>query len=342
MTERLPIGVTLRTIRAEPAGGSRARGGSTRPATQGVWAWDHFIGQGDRDRAGRRGLDDPVDGRGRVDEPRHGRAVRGQRDEPPPGGPRPHGLDAPDRERRPADPRDRDRRRSRRSTRRTASTFPEAKERAARLEEAIARHPGPLDRRPGDARRRRATRSRTPTRSRSRPRRRRSSSAARRRPGPGWPAEIGDGWARVRRQLRAEPAALPRGARGVGPAGARTSGVVVGFRGDWLGDADMLPRTRSVPSRRATSWERWREAGADGAIVLRPDDRGRRRAGRAPPIAGRRARSTAPARSSPDGRSTPTSTPPRAARASTHPCARCGAPGRRSTSGCASAATRSG
>ena len=40
-----------------PAGGSRAPGASTRPATPGVWGWDHFMGRGDLDGPGRRGLD---------------------------------------------------------------------------------------------------------------------------------------------------------------------------------------------------------------------------------------------------------------------------------------------
>jgi alkanesulfonate monooxygenase SsuD/methylene tetrahydromethanopterin reductase-like flavin-dependent oxidoreductase (luciferase family) len=42
--------------------------------------------------------------------------------------------------------------------------------------------------------------------------------------------------------------------------------VLVGFQGDWLGDAD-LAESEWVREPRA-AWERWREAGADGAIVL--------------------------------------------------------------------------
>jgi alkanesulfonate monooxygenase SsuD/methylene tetrahydromethanopterin reductase-like flavin-dependent oxidoreductase (luciferase family) len=42
--------------------------------------------------------------------------------------------------------------------------------------------------------------------------------------------------------------------------------VMVGFQGDWLGDADLAETEWSREPRAA--WERWREAGADGAIVL--------------------------------------------------------------------------
>jgi alkanesulfonate monooxygenase SsuD/methylene tetrahydromethanopterin reductase-like flavin-dependent oxidoreductase (luciferase family) len=42
--------------------------------------------------------------------------------------------------------------------------------------------------------------------------------------------------------------------------------VLVGFQGDWLGDADVA-ETEWVREPRA-AWERWHEIGADGAIVL--------------------------------------------------------------------------
>ncbi len=42
--------------------------------------------------------------------------------------------------------------------------------------------------------------------------------------------------------------------------------VLVGFQGDWLADADIRD-TAWIEAPRET-WERWREAGADGAIVL--------------------------------------------------------------------------
>jgi alkanesulfonate monooxygenase SsuD/methylene tetrahydromethanopterin reductase-like flavin-dependent oxidoreductase (luciferase family) len=42
--------------------------------------------------------------------------------------------------------------------------------------------------------------------------------------------------------------------------------VMVGFQGDWLGDSDIA-ETEWVREPRA-AWERWHEIGADGAIVL--------------------------------------------------------------------------
>jgi len=44
----LPIGVTLRTIRAEPGWWLDSAKRLDAAGYQGVWAWDHFIGQGDR------------------------------------------------------------------------------------------------------------------------------------------------------------------------------------------------------------------------------------------------------------------------------------------------------
>ena len=42
--------------------------------------------------------------------------------------------------------------------------------------------------------------------------------------------------------------------------------VLVGFQGDWLGDSDIAETEWCREPRAA--WERWREVGADGAIVL--------------------------------------------------------------------------
>ena len=102
-------------------------------------------------------------------------------------------------------------------------------------------------------------------RSRSRRRRRRSSSAARRRPGRGWRGRIGDGWSTFDDNFEQN---LPLYLEALEASGRRREDqrLYVGFQGDWLGDADIAesPWCR-IP--RAT-WERWREAGADGAIVL--------------------------------------------------------------------------
>ncbi|HEU5203933.1 MAG TPA: LLM class flavin-dependent oxidoreductase [Candidatus Limnocylindrales bacterium] len=48
MADRLPIGVTIRTIRAEPTWWLESARRLDAAGYQGVWAWDHFIGQGDR------------------------------------------------------------------------------------------------------------------------------------------------------------------------------------------------------------------------------------------------------------------------------------------------------
>ncbi|HEX3427678.1 MAG TPA: LLM class flavin-dependent oxidoreductase [Candidatus Limnocylindrales bacterium] len=47
MGERLPIGVTLRTIRAEPRWWLESARRLDQAGYAGVWAWDHFMGKGD-------------------------------------------------------------------------------------------------------------------------------------------------------------------------------------------------------------------------------------------------------------------------------------------------------
>lgn len=48
MTDPLPIGVSIRTIRSEPGWWLESARRLEAAGYQGVWAWDHFIGQGDR------------------------------------------------------------------------------------------------------------------------------------------------------------------------------------------------------------------------------------------------------------------------------------------------------
>jgi len=48
VADRLPIGVTLRTIRAEPGWWLESARRLDEAGYEGVWAWDHFVGQGDR------------------------------------------------------------------------------------------------------------------------------------------------------------------------------------------------------------------------------------------------------------------------------------------------------
>ena len=60
--DRSPIGVCLRSIRAEPGWWLESARRLDAAGYSGVWCWDHFMGRGEADRPGRRGLDDPVDG----------------------------------------------------------------------------------------------------------------------------------------------------------------------------------------------------------------------------------------------------------------------------------------
>src|SRR5436190_12800349 len=48
MTERLPIGVTIRSIRAEPGWWLESAKRLDAAGYAGVWSWDHFVGQGDQ------------------------------------------------------------------------------------------------------------------------------------------------------------------------------------------------------------------------------------------------------------------------------------------------------
>ena len=93
----------------------------------------------------------------------------------------------------------------------------------------------------------------------------RSSSAARRRPGPGWrPGSATAGTPSTTTSRRN----LPRYLEALEAAGRRREDqqVIVGFQGDWLGDADFRD-TDWFHDPRGT-WERWHDIGADGAIVL--------------------------------------------------------------------------
>ena len=76
---------------------------------------------------------------------------------------------------------------------------------------------------------------------------------------------IGDGWSTFDNNFVEN---LPLYLESLSSAGRSRADqqVIVGFQGDWLGDADIA-ETEWVREPRA-AWERWHEAGADGAIVL--------------------------------------------------------------------------
>jgi alkanesulfonate monooxygenase SsuD/methylene tetrahydromethanopterin reductase-like flavin-dependent oxidoreductase (luciferase family) len=78
-------------------------------------------------------------------------------------------------------------------------------------------------------------------------------------------ARIGDGWTAFDDNFEAN---LPIYLETLAADDRRRADqtVLVGFQGDWLGDASVA-ETGWVQAPRET-WSRWREAGADGAIVL--------------------------------------------------------------------------
>jgi alkanesulfonate monooxygenase SsuD/methylene tetrahydromethanopterin reductase-like flavin-dependent oxidoreductase (luciferase family) len=262
MTAQLPIGVTLRTIRAQPGWWLESAKRLDAAGYQGVWAWDHFVGQGDRTVPVVENwtiLSMAAAATSRVTVGpfvvnvmnRHpavlarmastlqiasgGRLILGMGIG---GAPKEHAAYGID--------------------------FPEAKERVTRLEEAVAViralwTGGPVT-----------------------------------RPSPYYPLEdahafpvptppppiviggetpagarlagrIGDGWSAFDDNFEQN---LPLYLEALETAGRRREDqrVLVGFQGDWLGDAD-LRESPWVREPRA-AWDRWREAGADGAIVL--------------------------------------------------------------------------
>ena len=79
-------------------------------------------------------------------------------------------------------------------------------------------------------------------------------------------ARIGDGWNTFDDTFEAN---LPRYLEALEAAGRRASDqtVLVGFQGDWLGEESVRGHAAGSQDPRAT-WERWHDAGADGAIVL--------------------------------------------------------------------------
>ena len=262
MTERLPIGVTLRSIRAEPGWWLESARRLDEAGYAGIWSWDHFMGRGDLSVPVVEGwtiLSMAAAATHRITVGtfvanvmnRHpavlarmastlqiasgGRLVLGIGIG---GHPKEHAA--------------------------YGMEFPEAKERAARLEEAIAVlralwTGGPVT-----------------------------------RPSPFYPLDeavafpvpeppppiiiggetpagarlagrIGDGWSTFDDNFERN---LPLYLEALEAAGRRRAEqrVLVGFQGDWLGDAD-ISESEWVREPRA-AWERWREIGADGAIVL--------------------------------------------------------------------------
>jgi len=258
----LPIGVTLRSIRAEPAWWLESARRLDVAGYAGIWSWDHFMGRGDLTVPVVEGwtiLSMAAAATRRITVGtfvanvmnRHpavlarmastlqiasdGRLVLGIGIG---GHPKEHAA--------------------------YGMEFPEAKERAARLEEAIAVL--------------RALWTGGPV-SRPSPYYPLADAVAFPVPDPPPPiiiggetpagarlaGRIGDGWSTFDDNFERN---LPLYLEALGAAGRRRAEqrVLVGFQGDWLGDADIA-ESEWVREPRA-AWERWREIGADGAIVL--------------------------------------------------------------------------
>jgi alkanesulfonate monooxygenase SsuD/methylene tetrahydromethanopterin reductase-like flavin-dependent oxidoreductase (luciferase family) len=85
------------------------------------------------------------------------------------------------------------------------------------------------------------------------------------RPGAELAARIGDGWSTFEDNFEEN---LPIYLQALEAAGRSREDqtVIVGFQGEWLKDASSVIDSPWVNAPRET-WQRWREAGADGAVV---------------------------------------------------------------------------
>ena len=260
--ERLPIGVSIRTIRAEPRWWLDSARRLDEAGFAGVWAWDHFMGRGDvtvpvvecwTALAMAAGVTTRVTVGSfvfnvmnrhpalvaRMASTLHiasgGRLILGMGIGGAPKEHRAYGMD-----------------------------FPDAPERVQRLEEAVAViralwTGGPVTRPSPYYPLTDAVAFPVP------------SPPPRIVVGGETPAgarlagRIGDGWNTFEDNFEAN---LPRYLESLEAAGRSRANqkVLVGFQGDWLGD-ESFRDTPWFHDPRAT-WERWREAGADGAIVL--------------------------------------------------------------------------
>ena len=257
----LPIGVCLRTIRAEPEWWLESARRLDAAGYAGVWAWDHFVGQGDKTVPVVEGWTILAMAAAHTERVTVGPFVLNVMNRHPAvvarmastlqiasggrlilgvgigGAPREHlayGID-----------------------------FPEAPERVARLEEAVAviralwtggpvsrpspyyplenAHAYPLPEPPPPI-----------------------VIGGETRTGARLAARIGDGWSTFENFEENLPVYL----EALDKAGRRREDqlVIAGFQGQWLSD-ERLADSPWVTAPRET-WDRWHEAGADGAIVL--------------------------------------------------------------------------
>ncbi len=262
MTERLPIGVTLRTIRAEPGWWLDSARRLDEAGYAGVWAWDHFMGRGDLSAPVVEGPTILAMAAGATRRITVGTFVANVMNRHPAvlarmastlqiasggrfilgigigGHPKEHAA--------------------------YGMPFPDAPERVARLEEAIAViralwTGGPVTRESPfyplqDA-------VAFPVPAPPPPIILGGETAA----GARLAGRIGDGWSTFDDNFARNLPLYLESLEATGRARADQT-VLVGFQGDWLGEADIA-ETEWVREPRA-AWERWREIGADGAIVL--------------------------------------------------------------------------
>ena len=262
MTERLPIGVCLRAIRAEPSWWLESARRLDDAGYSGIWCWDHFMGRGDQavpvvecwtilamaaaqtSRVTVAPFVLNVMNRHPAVVARMastlqiasgGRLILGIGIG---GAPKEHAAYGID--------------------------FPEAPERVARLEEAVAViralwTGGPVTRESPFYPLRAAPAHPVPDPAP------RIVIGGETPAGARLAARIGDGWSTFDDNFEAN---LPRYLETLDAAGRRRDDqlVLVGFQGDFLSDA-RIKETGWTRAPRET-WARWHEAGADGAVVL--------------------------------------------------------------------------
>lgn len=259
---RLPIGVCIRAIGAEPVWWLESARRIDEAGYAGLWCWDHFIGRGDRTVPVVECWTILAMAAARTSSATIGPFVMNVMNRHPAlmarmastlqiasrgrlilgigigGAPKEHAAYGMD--------------------------FPEARERVERLEEAVAViralwTGGPVTRASPFYPLTEAVAHPVPDPS---PRIVIGGETA---PGARLAARIGDGWSTFDDNFERH---LPLYLEELAATGKRRDDqtVLVGFQGDWLAN-EPIRGTPWIDAPRET-WERWREAGADGAIVL--------------------------------------------------------------------------
>jgi len=263
VTERLPIGVTIRSIRAEPGWWLESARRLDGAGYAGLWSWDHFMGQGDKTVPVVEGWTILAMAAAVTHNVTVGTFVANVMNRHPAvlarmastlqaasggrlilgigigGAPREHAA--------------------------YGIEFPDAKERAARLEEAVAViralwTGGPVTRESSWYRLHEATAFPVPDPPPPIVIGGETPAGAR------LAGRIGDGWSTFEGNFEQN---LPLYLEALAASGRRREDqhVYVGFQGtDWLGE-ESLAGSPWIDAPRET-WQRWHEAGADGAILL--------------------------------------------------------------------------